>query len=74
MYIYVVIFYWRLYIVIFIVLFLLSVIVMEMKYIVVFGNGYEIIVIVIICYYIMFNFRIKILRIWYVVFIIFLNY
>lgn len=48
---------------IFIVLFLLSVIEMEMKYIVVFGNGYEIIVIVIICYYIMFNFRIKILRI-----------
>lgn len=63
MYIYVVIFYLRLYIVIFIVLFLLSVMEMDMKYIVVFGNGYEIIVIVIICYYIMFEFRIKILRI-----------
>lgn len=74
MYIYAVTFYWRLHIVILTVLSPSSAIEMEMKYIVVSGNGYEIIVIVIICYYIMLNFRIKTSRIWYVVFIIFSNY
>lgn len=74
MYIYAVTFYWRLHIVILTVLSPSSAIAMEMKYIVVSGNGYEIIVIVIICYYIMLNFRIKTSRIWYVVFIIFSNY
>lgn len=63
MYIYAVIFYSRLHIVILTVLSPSSAMEMDMKYIVVSGNGYEIIVIVIICYYIMLEFRIKTSRI-----------